>query len=282
MSSISLNLGGIFTTLIELAILFGKILIIAILGWILGIVAERAAKRTLRSIIRFREAKQPSIEYATFETSVEFGVIEMISRLLKYAIYLATIIVISDTARITIIRDMLLIVWNYLPNIIAALLILVLGAMIAQIVGGIVKLSAKTSGLDDLFKEAGSVFLPSSLISLFFKYFIYLISITIALTQLGFQTLLLTVIVGAVALVVTLFVFSLLFFGIKDMLPDIFAGIFIRSSGFVKLGEKLEIEGFKGKVIKVGLLVTTIQNKNETLKVPNSRITRGIKISKKL
>lgn len=282
MSSISLNLGDIFTSLIELAVLFGKILIIAILGWVLGIVAERAAKRSLRSIMRFREAKQPSIEYATFETSVEFGVIEMISRLLKYAIYLGTIIVISDTAKITIIRDMLLIVWNYLPNIIAALLILVLGAMIAQIVGGIVKLSAKTSGLDDLFKEAGSVFLPSSLISLFFKYFIYLVSITIALTQLGFQTLLLTVIVGAVALVVTLFVFSLLFFGIKDMLPDIFAGIFIRSSGFVKLGEKLGIEGFKGKVIKVGLLVTTIQNKNETLKVPNSRITRGIKISKKL
>jgi hypothetical protein len=280
MSSISLNLGGIFATLIELAILFGKILIIAILGWILGIVAEKVAKRTLRSIIKFREAKQPSIEYATFETSVEFGVIEMISRLVKYAIYLGTIIVISDTAKITIIRDMLLIVWNYLPNIIAALLILVLGAMIAQIVGGIVKLSAKTSGLDDLFKEAGSVFLPSSLISLFFKYFIYLISITIALTQLGFQTLLLTVIVGAVALVVTLFVFSLLFFGIKDMLPDIFAGIFIRSSGFVKLGEKIELEGFSGKIVKIGLLATTIRSKNGIIRIPNSRIIGGVKTSR--
>ena len=232
----------------------------------------------LKHAISLRRRKKRSIEYSTVETTVEFSVAEIIARLIKYAIYLGVIIVISDIANITIIRDMLLIIWNYLPNIIAALLVLVLGVMVAQLAGGIVKLSAKTSGLDDLFKEVSSTFLPSSLISLFFKYFIYLVSITIALTQLGFQTLLLSAMVGIFASVVTIFVFLVLFFGIKDMIPDIFAGIFIRSSGFIKLGERVRIDNAQGRVTRVGLVTTSIKNGRRITKVQNSKVIKGVRI----
>ncbi|MEM3556019.1 MAG: mechanosensitive ion channel [Candidatus Micrarchaeia archaeon] len=272
-----ITISSIITGVIEYSILTGKILLVAIIGWVFGILVERAVKETLKHLIRLRREK--SIEYSTVETTVEFGVAEIVARLIKYAIYLGVIIVISDIASITIVRDMLLIIWNYLPNVIAALLVLVLGVMVAQLAGGIVKLSAKTSGLDDLFKEVGSTFLPSSLISLFFKYFIYLVSITIALTQLGFQTLLLTAMVGIFASVVTIFVFLVLFFGIKEMIPDIFAGIFMRSSGFVKLGERVKVDDAEGKVIRIGLVTTTIKSGKHTAKVQNSKVIKGVRIN---
>ncbi|QLJ52729.1 MAG: hypothetical protein Sv326_0554 [Candidatus Fermentimicrarchaeum limneticum] len=276
---IAININSILAGIIEFSILFGKIILLAIIGWLFGILAEKTVKEMLKHAISLTRRKGRSIEYSTVETTVEFSVAEIIARLIKYAIYLGVIIVISDIANITIIRDMLLIIWNYLPNIIAALLVLVLGAMVAQLAGGIVKLSAKTSGLDDLFKEVSSTFLPSSLISLFFKYFIYLVSITIALTQLGFQTLLLSAMVGIFASVVTIFVFLVLFFGIKDMIADIFAGIFIRSSGFIKLGERVRIDDAQGRVTKVGLVTTTIKNGRRTAKVQNSKVIKGVRIT---
>jgi len=275
---IAININSILGGIIEFSILFGKIILLVIVGWLFGILAEKAVKEMLKHAISLRRRKKRSIEYSTVETTVEFSVAEIIARLIKYAIYLGVIIVISDIANITIIRDMLLIIWNYLPNIIAALLVLVLGVMVAQLAGGIVKLSAKTSGLDDLFKEVSSTFLPSSLISLFFKYFIYLVSITIALTQLGFQTLLLSAMVGIFASVVTIFVFLVLFFGIKDMIPDIFAGIFIRSSGFIKLGERVRIDNAQGRVTRVGLVTTSIKNGRRITKVQNSKVIKGVRI----
>ena len=275
---IAVNINSILGGIIEFSILFGKIILLVIVGWLFGILAEKAVKEMLKHAISLRRRKKRSIEYSTVETTVEFSVAEIIARLIKYAIYLGVIIVISDIANITIIRDMLLIIWNYLPNIIAALLVLVLGVMVAQLAGGIVKLSAKTSGLDDLFKEVSSTFLPSSLISLFFKYFIYLVSITIALTQLGFQTLLLSAMVGIFASVVTIFVFLVLFFGIKDMIPDIFAGIFIRSSGFIKLGERVRIDNAQGRVTRVGLVTTSIKNGRRITKVQNSKVIKGVRI----
>jgi len=275
---IAININSILGSIIGFSILLGKIILLVIVGWLFGILAEKAVKEMLKHAISLRRRKKRSIEYSTVETTVEFSVAEIIARLIKYAIYLGVIIVISDIANITIIRDMLLIIWNYLPNIIAALLVLVLGVMVAQLAGGIVKLSAKTSGLDDLFKEVSSTFLPSSLISLFFKYFIYLVSITIALTQLGFQTLLLSAMVGIFASVVTIFVFLVLFFGIKDMIPDIFAGIFIRSSGFIKLGERVRIDNAQGRVTRVGLVTTSIKNGRRITKVQNSKVIKGVRI----
>lgn len=275
-----INLSEILLSIWNGFVFFVKLLLIAIFGYIFGFLFEAVSKKTIRSMLGARRVKEVGVKSAALEAGVEIGVVEIIGEFIKYAIYLATIIIIFDQLGITMARDMLIGVWNYLPNIVATFLILVIGAMVAEVVGNVARLSARSLGLDDLFKEAGNALLPSSLISMVFKYFIYLISITIALTQLGFQTLLLTIIVGSAAIIITLFVFSLIAFGLKDMMPNVLAGVFIRSSGFVKLGQKIEIKEFKGKVVKIGLLATVIQNKDEILKIPNSKIIEGVKTFK--
>jgi small-conductance mechanosensitive channel len=90
--------------------------------------------------------------------------------------------------------------------------------------------------------------------------------------------MLLTIIFGGAAIVMTIFVFGLIFFAVKDMVPDILTGIFIRSSGFIKQGERIEVDGFRGQVKKIGLLTTQIKGQRETMKLQNSQIIRKVKI----
>jgi len=50
-----------------------------------------------------------------------------------------------------------------------------------------------------------------------------------------------------------IFIFALIEFGLKDMMPDILSGVSIRSSGFVKRGERVELGGFRGEAERLGL-----------------------------
>ena len=262
-------------------LLIAKIIVVALVGYFGGMFLERIARQTISKTVRLGFSKSAGVKKAAIFSGIEIGVGEIIGKSIKYSVFLLAIILIFDFLGIAIARDMLLSVFNYMNNITAALLILIIGAMVAEIFSSMIRFSLSSSHFDELFNEAGREFAPSYFISFVFKYLVYLISITIALTQLGFQTMLLTIIVGGVIIIMTLFIFALIWFGLKDMAPDILSGVFIRSSGFVKLGENVEIDSFRGKVRRVGLLATEIKGKSGILKIQNSLIVKKMKIEER-
>ena len=259
-------------------LLIAKIIVVALVGYLGGVFLERIARQTISKTIRLGFSRSTGVKQAAIFSGVEIGVGEIVGKSIRYTVYLLAIILIFDFLGLAIARDLLLSVFGYMNNITAAFLILVIGAMVAEIFSSMIRFSLSSSHFDELFNEAGREFAPSYFISFVFKYLIYLIAITIALTHLGFQTMLLIIIVGGVIIIMTLFIFALIWFGLKDMAPDILSGIFIRSSGFVKLGERVEIDSFKGKVKRVGLLATEIKGKNGTLKIQNSQIVKKMKV----
>jgi len=257
-------------------LLAAKIVAVALIGYLAGIFLEKFVKRNVERIALSGLFKSAGMTQAAVERGVSIVAGEVIGKAIKYTLYLVVIILIFDLMGVTIVRDMLIGLLAYINNITVAFLILVVGAMLAEILSSMAGFSARE--FDKLFKEAGGGFAPSYLISFVIKYLIYLISITIALTQLGFQTMLLIIIVSGAIIVITIFTFALIWSGLKDMAPDILSGIFIRNSRFVKLGESIEIDEFRGKVKRIGLLATEIKGKNETLKIQNSRIVKEVKI----
>jgi small-conductance mechanosensitive channel len=176
---------------------------------------------------------------------------------------------------------MLFDLWHYFPNMVAAFAIIIAGVLLGELLGKIVRISLVKAGLDELFKEAGQIFRPSRLFTMVMQYFVYLLAFTMALTQLGFQTLLLTIIVGSTIAILSLFVFLLIAFGLKNMMPDIFAGMYLRSSGFIKLGETVESGGKRGKVKNIGLIAVTLESRRELTRVPNSLFLGGASFPKR-
>ncbi|MFH1448350.1 MAG: mechanosensitive ion channel domain-containing protein [Candidatus Micrarchaeota archaeon] len=255
-----------------------KIVVILLVGYVLGKVANSIIIRAGGHSVFGKRFQALGVK----GTETEFGkdILELFGNLLKYTIYLASLVVVFDQLQFGIMRDMLVSLWYYAPNIIAAFVIIISGGMLGEVLGKIVRLSLIRVGMDELFKEAGQIFLPSRLFAVIVKYFIYLLAFTMALTQLGFQTLLLTIIVGSTTVIFTLFVFLMVAFGLKDMMPDMFSGMYLRSSGFIKLGESIEVKGFKGKVKNISLMSVTLEDGRKVLKVPNSIFLKGTKLFK--
>lgn len=70
-------------------------------------------------------------------------------------------------------------------------------------------------------------------------------------------------------------------FGAQEIVKDFLSGFFLIFEGAIHVGDVIETNGFKGKVLEIGLRTTTIQNwKGEVKIVNNGDITSLINFSK--
>lgn len=98
------------------------------------------------------------------------------------------------------------------------------------------------------------------------EYFIYFIGVLLSLSQFGFSTYLLQLLVflTVLATIVT-FLFSL-----RKLLKNAAAGIYLARKKELKKGSELEFNSHEGKVIEKGLLSITLETGEEKIIIPNS------------
>jgi small conductance mechanosensitive channel len=110
------------------------------------------------------------------------------------------------------------------------------------------------------------------LLSNILKYSIFIIDIIVILGILGINTAALITSVGVFSLVIGL--------ALQDTLKDVLAGIFILIENQYAVGDIIEITGFRGEVISLGLKTTKIKAKTGEIKIiPNRNIIEVINYS---
>ena len=93
-----------------------------------------------------------------------------------------------------------------------------------------------------------------------------------ALTQIGFATIVLHMISAAVIIIIVLSIFL----GIKDFIPNMLAGFYIYKKKLVQENEHIKVHDIEGKVIHVNLIETRIKTKKgDIIHIPNSIITKN-------
>lgn len=65
-------------------------------------------------------------------------------------------------------------------------------------------------------------------------------------------------------------------FGLKDMMSDIIAGVFIIIEDHFNLGEVIEIDGFKGEVVEMGIKTTKIKSWDGKIKIVSNRVFKEL------
>jgi len=107
------------------------------------------------------------------------------------------------------------------------------------------------------------------------KYTIWVVSILIILSLWGVNVAPALAGLGILGLVIGL--------GAQKFINDLIAGFFIIFEHHFDVGDKIEVKGFKGEVIDIGLKTTKIKNwKNEILILSNGEIASLINFSKDL
>jgi small-conductance mechanosensitive channel len=161
-----------------------------------------------------------------------------------------------------------------LTSYVAAVVILLLGFIAARMVGILSKTILKRFGLNRLVQQSiGVKFSIEEILNTLFVYFIYFITIIMALNQIGIATQ----IAQAIAIGVIIIVIISVIIAIKDFVPNIIAGLYILHMWHLKKGDFVEFDNSKGKIIELTLLDTRIETpEKDSLIIPNTTMYKKV------
>ncbi|MBW6462389.1 MAG: mechanosensitive ion channel family protein [DPANN group archaeon] len=153
---------------------------------------------------------------------------------------------------------------KYLPNIVVAVIIIIIGSFVADLFSKII--SELIHGKNKRSELNGLV----TLVSAFTSIMLYIIAIIIALRVLGVDPTAITVLMGVLLLTASaLFIISL-----KDLAPNFIAGIQMKNIGLNEK-DKVVISGISGEIINIGTFVTEIRSTHKNFIIPNNNFIKN-------
>jgi small-conductance mechanosensitive channel len=151
----------------------------------------------------------------------------------------------------------------FLPNMIAALIIFVLGGMAAQFVGGLITATLTAGGVGSAARVGRAV-----------QYLISLFVVILALSELGVDTALLvtavTIAIGAFGLALGLG----LGLGARSIVQHILAGFYVRQR--FPAGQLVVVGDVRGTVTGVGAVNTVIRTDTGSAVLPNTTLLEAV------
>lgn len=235
-------------------------IIILIVGVLLSKFVRNLARKILETsgIDKFAE-KLNEIEIIE-KTNIKIIPSIIIAKTLYYVLMLVFLIAATDALGMESISQLVMDIFNYIPSLIAATLVLAIGVFFAD--------SVKTAVLT----TCQSMGIPSAkLIANFVFYFIFINAVVTALGQAKIDTDFiksnLTVLLGAVASAFALG------YGIasKDLMSSFLASFY--SKDRYGIGDKISIDGVTGEIIEMDNMSIVIQTEDKKVVLPMSKLT---------
>jgi small-conductance mechanosensitive channel len=152
---------------------------------------------------------------------------------------------------------------NFLPNIIAAVIIFLLGGVVAQFVGNLVTTLGTTGGVTYAARLGRII-----------QYLISLFVVVLALGQLGIDT---AILVTAITIVIAAFGLALglaLGLGARGVVHNILAGYYMRQR--FPVGRLITYFDVRGEVSAVGGVSTVVRTSDGDVVIPNSALIDSV------
>lgn len=234
--------------------LLGAIAII-IIGWL----ATKLIVGIVRKALKLAKADKIDDKINEIELvegkKLNFNVIKIITKFVKWIMYIMITIVVTDILNLTIVSEEIRNFLGYLPQLFSALIIFTIGLLLANFI---------KKGLKSFFE---SMELSGSKIISQVVFFILLIFISItALNQAGVDT---EIITSNITLILAAFLlaFALAFgLGAQKVIGDLLKTFYARKT--YEIGQKIEFNDIKGEVESIDGISVTIKTEKEKLVIP--------------
>lgn len=189
-------LDPINATLIQLATYAPAIigaLVILIIGWIIALIVQRGVSKSLAFVHLDAAAEHAGMTAFLRKGEIKGKISDLLGKLIYWLIMLIVLVTAVNALGLTTASELLDKIFMYLPNVVAAVFVIILGTFLAAVVSAIVLTAAANAGLKQ-----------SHLLADISRYAIVIFAGIIALDQLGIATTLLvstfSIIVAGVAL----------------------------------------------------------------------------------
>ena len=210
-------------------------LLVFLVGYLIARLVQTLVRRLIRNTDRFvaNERLKSHLQKRDLEQSSIF-----ISKTLFWIIIILFITLVSEIMGLPVITAWLSGIVQYLPNIIAAIVIVFVGIIGGRLLADVI-LSTTT--------KAGITY--ANVLSKMVQYAILLISILIAIDQIGIDIMLLTIILSVI-IAALLFGAALSFgLGAKTSVSNILASYYLHDT--YKEGDSVQISNIEGKIIEI-------------------------------
>ncbi|MBW2494385.1 MAG: hypothetical protein JRE43_06505 [Deltaproteobacteria bacterium] len=238
--------------------LLGAVLIL-IIGWLLSRSLGAATGRALRTFGLDRAATRMKISDVLERAGVTMTLSEIVARLVFWLLMLTFVLSGVETLGLTAVTSTIDRLIAFIPNLIGAALIVLLGLLLARFAGKVASSAAAAAGFPTAPRLGVAIQIAVS--GLVF---------VVAIEQLGIGTNVLiaplTAVLAAAALSAGL-AFAL---GARPIVTHILAGHFLRQS--LPRDCYVEIEGERGMVERIGPTETVLRNEEKSWSIPNARL----------
>lgn len=233
--------------------------VILLLGWLLSRSLEIAAGRALRTVGLDRAATRLRLREGLERAGVKMALSEVVARLLFWLLMLTFVLSSVETLGLTAVTATIDRLIAYIPNLIGAAFITLVGLLLARFTGTVVSSAAAAAGV------------PSApRLGVLVQVLLAGLVIVVAIEQLGVDTSVLvgplTAVLAAVGLSAGL-AFAL---GAYPIVTHILAGHFLKQS--LPRDTFVEVAGERGVVERVGATDTLLRNGEKTWSVPNAKL----------
>lgn len=162
----------------------------------------------------------------------------------------------------------------YLNRLVIAILILLIGFILGKLLGRFVRRVLDELGMDAALKKTVGIKVSvSKVVSAFSAFVVYFVTIVLFLNSLGLTT----VVLNAISIGVILLIMISIALAIRDFVPNLAAGLTMHTKQKIKVGDHIEMEGIKGKVVEVSLLDTQIRTASKDIVfIPNAILIKNI------
>jgi len=245
--------------------------ILLIIGFIVGKIVGRVTTKAVKNILQKTNQKNQELNISE-QVYGKFDSVKLISATIRWFVYLFFIVAAVNALQFEQLSSGLSNLWMWVPNLLAFVLIIVIGSIVVNFVSKWVEHQL-------LDHHIGS---PKIVISII-KAVIYGIIFAIAFTQLGVGDDIIPILVSAfswsIAIAIGASIAIGLGFALKDIIPASIMGATNQRS-ILKVGQKVKIGEITGTVTSSHLLHVIVTNdRNESIVIPTkSLMTQSITI----
>ncbi len=226
---------------------------------VVGYVAGRISKAIVRKILYVTGLKRMTARTWTEDvlrvTGYKGDVAEFIGDLVKWSIYILTLAVIVQFLGFTTIASLFNQVIIFVPRLILAILVIIVGFMVADFFGKV-------------FEEASRKFLREDVLAKFsgglMKYSVSMVAVIIAFGLIGLDINAMLILFSALLAIVVI-VFAV---GLKDLIPNLTATIHLKNT--LKVGDKIKVGKYSGVVERIDPFAVVLRVNRKNVIIPSS------------
>lgn len=224
--------------------LFGA-LVVVLLGFVVAKLLDALLSKLLAKLGLDRLMGGTGLTKILGRAGIKVPISTLIGKIVYWFILLIFLVSAAQSLGLERVSATLDIFTLYLPKVFGAILVLLAGVLLAQLLNGLVRGAAESVGFD---YAAGLGRVAQGLV--------IIISISVAISQLEVKTDLLNHVIVIVLITVGLAVALAMGLGSREIAGQILAGIYVRE--LYQVGQDIRVGAVEGQIEEIGTVKTTL------------------------